>query len=85
METPETYTQNIVEHAVRLAGGPRMVAAAVGLSRPAVDKWIKQGFLPRTEWTNETDYAGTLWLMSGYRVTRAELLAAKPRRKAPNG
>ena len=85
METPETYTKNIVERAVYLAGGPRMVAAALGLSRPAVDKWIKQGRLPRTEWTNETDYAGTLESMSDSRVTRADLLAAKPRRKAPTG
>lgn len=81
METPETYTKNIVERAVYLAGGPRMVAMALGLSRPAVDKWVAQGFLPRTEWTGETDYAGTLESMTGSRVTREALLAAKPRRK----
>ena len=79
METTETYTQNIIERAVYLAGGPRRVAEAVGLSRPAVDKWIKQGFLPRTEWTGESGYAGTLEEMSG--IHRADLLAAKPRRK----
>lgn len=81
METPETYTKNIVERAVYLAGGPRKVAAEFGLSRPAVDKWIKQGFLPRTEWTGETNYAETLAAMSCGAVTQAALLAAKPRRK----
>ena len=81
METPETYTKNIVERAVYLAGGPRKVAAEFSLSRPAVDKWIKQGFLPRTEWTGETNYAEKLEVLSGFRVTRDELLAAKPRRK----
>lgn len=85
METPETYTksQNIVERAIYLAGGPRMVAMAFGLSRQAVDKWIAQGHLPRTEWTGETHYAGALERISGGGVLRDELLAAKPVRKGP--
>lgn len=83
METTETYTksENIVERAIYLAGGPRMVAMALGLSRQAVDKWVKQGHLPRTEWTDETDYAGTLEAMAVGGVSRADLLAAKPWRK----
>lgn len=64
-----------------MSGGPVTVAKAFGLSRQAVDKWTAQGFLPRTDWTGETDYAGALERMSG--VSRDELLAAKPRRKGP--
>jgi hypothetical protein len=83
METPETYTkiENVVERAINLSGGPSVVADEFGLSRQAVNKWTAQGFLPRTEWTGETDYAGALERMSG--VSRDELLAAKPRRKGP--
>ena len=78
-----TGTSNIVERAIDLAGGPRMVAMALGLSRQAVDKWIAQGHLPRTEWTGETDYAGSLELMTDFAVTRYDLLEAKPVRNGP--
>lgn len=43
-----------------MLGGPAQVASVCGVSRPAVDKWLRKGRLPRTEWTGETDYANKI-------------------------
>lgn len=47
-------------YAVNSAGGPVQAARACSVSRQAVDKWIANGYLPRTDYTGETDYARRL-------------------------
>jgi hypothetical protein len=47
-------------NAVSILGGPAPVANLCDVSRPAVDKWLRKGRLPRTEWTGETDYASKI-------------------------
>jgi hypothetical protein len=47
-------------YAVNSAGGPVQAARACSVSRQAVDKWISNGYLPRTDYTGETDYARRL-------------------------
>lgn len=47
-------------YAVNSAGGPVQAARACSVSRQAVDKWVANGYLPRTEYTGETDYARRL-------------------------
>ena len=37
----------LLAEVVRRLGGPRAVAAQLGLSRPAVEHWVKRGTLPR--------------------------------------
>lgn len=64
------------------------------VSREAARKWVEQGFLPRTEWTGETNYAERI--AAAYELERrakpqledppmtAEiLLACKPSAKPP--
>lgn len=43
--------------AITLLGGPSPAATLCKVSRPAVDKWLKRGRLPRTDYTGETNYA----------------------------
>ena len=49
-----------VHTAIECAGGPIAAAAACQVSRQAVDKWLANGRLPRTEYTGETCYAVAL-------------------------
>lgn len=46
--------------AIERVGGPACAAKICGVSRPAVDKWLVKGALPRTEYTGETRYAELL-------------------------
>ncbi len=46
--------------AIERVGGPVCAARICGVSRPAVDKWLAKGALPRTEYTGETRYAERL-------------------------
>lgn len=72
---------NALTRCVELAGGPVALTRELNkrLPRPvtyqAVMKWVRQGRLPRTEWTGETDYATALSAAVGGRVPRDELLA----------
>ncbi|MGL4576611.1 MAG: hypothetical protein ACRCV9_17625 [Burkholderiaceae bacterium] len=61
--------------------GLRGLAAKVGLSYKAVTYWRDQGYLPRTEWTGETNYAETIERETGGQVTAAELLAIRPKQQ----
>lgn|GEM_PF-502764 len=54
-------------YAVTAAGGPVMAARACDVSRQAVDKWIANGYLPRTDYTGETNYAYRLAAAAGAR------------------
>lgn len=57
-------------------------AEAVGLSYQAVRKWETRGFLPRTEFTGETNYAEKLSALVDNEVTVEELLSMRPTAKA---
>lgn len=68
---------NILEEAIKGAGGAQAVAEACSLrSYQAVNKWVKHG-MPRTEYTGETSYAFTICRMNGGRYTIGQLLPAR--------
>lgn len=50
------------------------VAKACGVSERAVYKWLKNGFLPKTEFFGKTDYARTIERISHGRFQATELL-----------
>lgn len=50
------------------------LAKALSLTYQALRRWEKQGRLPRTEWTGETDYARQIEVLTDGAVSRAELL-----------
>lgn len=54
--------------------GLSSLSKALGLTYQALRRWERQGRLPRTEWTGETDYAGQIERLSDGAVTRGELL-----------
>ncbi|WP_218186359.1 hypothetical protein [Terasakiispira papahanaumokuakeensis] len=66
---------NPVAYAVKCVGGPIEAARICGRSRQAVDKWIVNGRLPRTEYTGETCYAEQLAAVSEGAFTAEWLLA----------
>jgi hypothetical protein len=57
-----------------------LVALARGLNRThqALRKWERNGRLPRTEWTGETNYAEQIEKLTGGAVPKSELLAKWP-------
>ncbi len=52
----------------------KAIAVACGVSRQAVDKWERFG-MPRTEFTNETDYCAIISRLTKRKVTKARLLS----------
>jgi hypothetical protein len=73
--------KNIVRSAIEEAGGPKTVGPKCGRTYQAALKWLNQGFLPRTEWTGQTDYAGIIERLCGGKYTKDQLLSVKPGRK----
>src|SRR5260221_5176244 len=78
----EVPTQTAVELVFELLGGPTGVLRALrgqGIDKIktawAVNKWLRQGRLPRTEYTGETKYADALSRAVGGRVSSEALLA----------
>lgn len=55
------------------------LARACDVSYQAVRKWLMAGRLPRTEWTRETDYSGTIERLTNGHVTKAMLLLPWPK------
>jgi len=49
-----------LKSAIEAVGGIPEAARICGLSYVAVSKWVKQGYLPRTEYSGETKYAEIL-------------------------
>lgn len=66
----------LVAKAIKAAGGQAAVARACGVSQPSVFSWTQIG-LPRTEWTQETEYAAVIEQMTGGQFTRKRLLASR--------
>ncbi|AIX74690.1 DNA-binding protein [Pantoea sp. PSNIH4] len=50
------------------------VARACGVSERAVYKWLKNGFLPKTEFFGKTQYAKTIERISNGKYQASELL-----------
>ena len=65
--------QNPVVAVVEAVGGAVEAAKICKRSRPAIDKWVAQGHLPRTEYTGETHYAEVLAEASGGKFTAKEI------------
>lgn len=77
-----------LERVFELLGGPTGVlkalrAAGIEIKTPwAVNKWLRAGRLPRTEYTGETNYAQVLERAVGGQVTAAAMLEQGKRRDA---
>lgn len=62
-----------LEVAIKGVGIPE-VAKACGVSERAVYKWLKNGFLPKTEFFGKTSYAERIEQISGGKYNAIELL-----------
>lgn len=76
-----------IERVFEKLGGPSGVARSLGergiaITPWAVNKWLRAGRLPRTDYTGETQYAEHLEAMSGGDVKAAELLSTGRRVQA---
>ncbi|AHB80172.2 hypothetical protein [Shigella phage 75/02 Stx] len=53
-------SMNPIQFAVKAVGGQTVAARLCGLSNVAIHKWVKNGALPRTEYTMKTNYSEIL-------------------------
>lgn len=80
---------NALNQVLELAGGPIALTRAINkrIEKPityqAVLKWIRQGHLPRTEWTGETTYAKAMSAAVGGKVKVRDLLQKPGQRTTP--
>ncbi|EPU8563193.1 helix-turn-helix domain-containing protein [Yersinia ruckeri] len=78
---------NPVEFAVEAVGGQTAAAKICGKSPVAIHKWVKNGCLPRTEYTKKTHYAEMLADASSGKFTAIWLLGEanpdNPEKAAP--
>ena len=58
-------TPNALELAIVEAGGQVAVTKACGVSPQAVNRWVANGRLPRTEYSGETQYAQIISDLAG--------------------
>lgn len=65
-----------MKQAVAAAGSYAKLGRACNVSGQAVQKWVKAGKPPRTEYTGETDYATRIAAASAGAVSRDDLLPA---------
>jgi len=72
---------NPIHLAYHLCGGPYAISKICGISNTTALRWKRQGHLPRTEWTGETDYATLIERATQGAVTRESLLSCRPARK----
>lgn len=71
----------MLKKAIEAVGGPVEASKVCGVTRQAVDKWMQNCCLPRTEYTGETLYAEKLAEASGGAFSAVELLEkASPNR-----
>lgn len=64
----------MLKEAIDAVGGPVEASKVCGITRQAVDKWVQNSCLPRTEYTGETCYAEKLAKASGGAFSASELL-----------
>lgn len=63
-----------LDKAIQLAGGQTALANIVGLTPQAIQKWVANECLPRTEWTGETNYIEQIVAHFDGKITREELI-----------
>ena len=73
-----------LQKAFHLCGGPYGISKICRVSNTSVLRWKKNGTLPRTEWTGESNYAALIEDATGGAITKAELLACPPQRRVRN-
>lgn len=54
--------------------GTQRIAVLCGVTYQAVQRWYRLGQLPRTEWTNETQYATKIEKLSKKNYRRSDLI-----------
>ncbi|MDI9768198.1 helix-turn-helix domain-containing protein [Pantoea dispersa] len=62
-----------LDEPIKFIGIPE-VAKACGVSERAVYKWLKNGFLPKTEFFGKTQYALTIQEISNGKIQAKDLL-----------
>lgn len=72
----DTMEENLITKAIEIVGICKL-AVACGVRYQSIYKWQKQGRLPRTDWTGETDYASRIEEATKGAVTRDQLLNFK--------
>jgi DNA-binding transcriptional regulator YdaS (Cro superfamily) len=73
---------NPMQFAIDSVGGQTAAARLCGLSNVAIHKWVKNAALPRTEYTEKTNYSQILADASGGKFTSEWLRhAANPDRE----
>lgn len=71
-----------MQFAIEAVGGQTAAARLCGLSNVAIHKWVKNAALPRTEYTEKTNYSQRLADASAGKFTADWLLqAANPDRE----
>ncbi|MCE9938560.1 helix-turn-helix domain-containing protein [Serratia liquefaciens] len=73
-----------IEIAIKRVGIPE-VAKACGVSERAVYKWLKNGFLPKTEFFGKTSYAETIEEVSDGEYLAVDLLRISRERLLSHG
>lgn len=72
-----------LKSAIEAVGGIPEASRICGLSYVAVSKWVKQGHLPRTEYSGETKYAELLAAKSNGAFSAEKLRSiARPNQSA---
>ena len=71
-----TMTQNLISKAISIVGIYRL-GKACGIAYQSIYRWERNGRLPRTEWTGETNYAAIIEAETHGQITREQLLNFK--------
>ena len=69
-------TENLISKAIAIVG-IRKLGKACGISYQSIYRWERNGRLPRTDWTGETDYARCIETATKGQITRDQLLNLK--------
>jgi len=65
--------------AARELGGVSRLASLLGIKYQSMYAWASRGWMPASEWTGMTRYAAEIERLTGSKVSKAQLLAYKPR------
>lgn len=67
---------NLISTAISIIGLHEL-AAECSVTYQAVQRWKKNGCLPRTEWTGETNYSEIIEKLTKGQVTKKQLLGTR--------
>lgn len=76
--------ENLISKAIDLTSLTQL-ARACGVTYQSVKRWEAKGYLPRTDWTGETDYARRIEEATKGAVTRDQLLNLKRNDESASG